>query len=381
MAGTNVETFVIFQHSWGIGHLIRSSAIATAFIPISHVTMFAGGRPIEGYSAPLDVDFVQLPSIRRSIAGEMPVPDDSRFALAEIEQIRSDVLTDSYRRTKPRIVIFEYFPFAPRRFGKTTLNELFKAIEKEQPKPIVVCSLRANPVILPDIDADPASINELLQKNFSCVLHHVDPKCFPLTSFGAYMQTALSGIPVWQTGFVRRPVVQTGYDRPSNGLLLTVGAGSAVGAKLLKRWIKAARAGSPELFPINAVCGPLMRIEDRESVSAEQDANITVHHWVSNIGELVSSSRAVVCLGGYNTLVEALSLKKPVLAFPIEEFGDQVFQVSTLHSQGMLLKGDQSEYEITALMNELVNFRPQRPIDCNGANRSVEIVGHLLGTS
>ena len=46
----------------------------------------------------------------------------------------------------------------------------------------------------------------------------------------------------------------------------------------------------------------------------------------------------------------------------------------------MLLKGDQSqsEREITVLMNELLNFRPQHAIDCNGAGKSVEIVKHLL---
>jgi hypothetical protein len=76
-------------------------------------------------------------------------------------------------------------------------------------------------------------------------------------------------------------------------------------------------------------------------------------------------------------------LKKPVLAFPNSELGDQAFQVNALHAQGMLLKGDQSqsEYDITALMNKLLNFRPLHPIDYNGANRSVEIVSHLLGNS
>ena len=66
-------------------------------------------------------------------------------------------------------------------------------------------------------------------------------------------------------------------------------------------------------------------------------------------------------MGGYNTLVEALSLRKPVLAFPIGEKGDQVFQVNALHSQGMLLKGEesQSESEITALMNEMLKLSPQ----------------------
>lgn len=173
------------------------------------------------------------------------------------------------------------------------------------------------------------------------------------------------------------------YGRPSNGLLLTVGGGSAVGARLLRRWINAAKAGSPELFPINAVCGPQMDADDRKDVRAEQAANITVHDRVDNLDELIGSSRAVVCLGGYNTLVEALSLGKPVLAFPNNELGDQPFQLNALHSQGMLLRADQSqsEHEITALMNELINFRPRHPIDCDGANRSVEIVRHLLSNS
>jgi predicted glycosyltransferase len=88
-------------------------------------------------------------------------------------------------------------------------------------------------------------------------------------------------------------------------------------------------------------------------------------------------------MGGYNTLVEALGLNSPVLAFPNSEHGDQTFQVNALHAQGMLLKGDhlQSESEITTLMNELLKFRPQRLIDCDGAERSVEIVKYLLSAS
>ncbi len=380
MTHTDPETFIIFQHAWGTGHLTRASALASAFSSVSHVTMFAGGRPIKGYSAPSGVDFVQLPPIGRSIADELPVPFESEYSLAEIERMRSDILVAHYRRLRPRVVITEYFPFAPRRFGQTTLDALLHAIEKERHRPILVCSLRANPIVLPDIDVDPASINAQLRKLFSCVLHHVDPQFFPLTSFGSYMQTALSGVSIWQTGFVRRPLTKVIRDRPPTGILLTVGAGSRTGAKFLKRWIKAAKAGSPDLSPIQAVCGPLMNPDDRECVRAEAAPYVTVHDWVSNMDELISASRAVVCLGGYNTLVESLSLKKPVLAFPVEAFGDQVFQVSALRAQGMLLMGEesQSDREITALMNQLPDFRARRPIDCNGAERSVEIISQLL---
>jgi predicted glycosyltransferase len=377
MTRANIETFIIFQYSTGIGHLARCSAIAKALSSFSHVTMFSGGKPIEGYLPPTGVDFVQLPAVRwDSAVDALPVPVNPGYTTVGIERMRSELLVDSYLRIKPRIVIFEHFPFSAIRFGKT-LNELIGTINKEQERPIVICSIRSYPRMR-DIDA--AWINEQLRLNFSCVLHHADAKVFPLPSLGSSIQSALSGISVSQTGFIRRPLTQTDHDRPSKGLLLTVGGGSAFGAKLLKRWINAARAGSPDLFPINAVCGPLMDASARNILRAEQDANITVHDWVTNMDELISSSRAVVCMGGYNTLVEALSLKKPVLAFPNSEHGDQAFQVSALHSQGMLLKGDQlqSEYEITALMNKLLHFRPQHLIDCNGADRSIEIVKQLL---
>ena len=384
MTRANIETFIISQHSIGIGHLTRTSALAKAFSAMSRVTLFSGGRPIEGYSAPSRVDFIQLPALYRTGSGKLPSPLDGRYTLAETEHMRSQMLIDAYCRLKPRIIITEYFPFAPRRFGRSTLNELFNVINQEQKRPIVICSIRTVPQEeSPDIDDDAPAINAHLKNEFSGVLHHSDPKLFPLTSLEARIQTALSGIPVWQTGFVRRPFTPRNSPRISSGLLLTVGGGSAAAANLLKRWIKAAKAGSPDLFPIVAVCGPLMQGKDRELVHAECGPNVTVYDWVSNMDDLISSSRAVVCLGGYNTPVEALSQNKPVLAFPDSGLGDQVFQINTLHSEGLLLKGEpsHSEPEITALMNELLSFRPRHAIDYNGAERSVEIVKALLNAA
>jgi len=379
MSKPNIGAFIIFQSLLGVGHLARCSTIAQALSPSFHATMFSGGKPVEGYSAPLGVDFVQLPAISQEALSELLVPFNPGYTMVEIERMRSKMLVASFLRTKPRIVIVEFFPFSHRRFGKT-LDALFETIDKEKEKPIVICSIRTYPRQQWDPDADAVWINQQLRKNFSGVLHHVDPKLFPPASLGPYIQTALSGVTVWPTGFIRRPLTLSDNHRRSNGLLLTVGGGNSTGAKLLKRWIDAARAGSPDLFPMQVVCGPMMEDADRKSIRAEQDANITIHDRVTNLDELINSSRAVVCLGGYNTLVEALSLRKPVLAFPNSELGDQTFQVNALHAQGMLLKGDQAQtqYEITGLMNDLLKFRPRHPIDCNGAERSVEIIKTLL---
>lgn len=381
MTGANFETFIIVQYSVGIGHLTRCMALAKAFASISHVTLFSGGKAIEHYSPPSGFDFVQLPPLYRPAAGALPAPVDDQYTLEEAETLRSKLLVDAYQRLKPRIVITEYFPFAPRRFGRNTLDELFAAINREKKRPLVICSIRALPYEeVRDLDEDAAAVNAHLKQHYAFVLHHVDPTIFPLSTLGPEMHEALSGIPVWQTGFVRRQFTPEHGSRISNGLLLTVGGGSVAGARLLERWIKAAKSGAAELLPIVAICGPLMNSESRKAVHALRGPNVTVHDWVSNMDELINASRAVVCLGGYNTLVEALGQNKPVLSFPHSGLGDQVFQVSALQRHGVLLRGDpsQSDREITEQMNALLNFQPKYRIDFGGAERSVKIVVQAL---
>src|SRR5262245_60370246 len=104
----NLQTFIIFQYSTGIGHLARCSAIAKAFSSISQVTMFSGGQPIEGYAPPPNVNFVQLPAVRWDFSVDaFPMPADPGHTMAEIEQTRSDLLLENYFRIKPQIIITE----------------------------------------------------------------------------------------------------------------------------------------------------------------------------------------------------------------------------------------------------------------------------------
>lgn len=89
-------------------------------------------------------------------------------------------------------------------------------------------------------------------------------------------------------------------------------------------------------------------------------------------------------MGGYNTAIEAVSLGKPALAFPNGSESDQQFQVDALASRGLLLRGDSREgvtlEEIGAQMRRLLEFRPARAIDCDGARRSARIVRDLLAS-
>ena len=68
----------------------------------------------------------------------------------------------------------------------------------------------------------------------------------------------------------------------------------------------------------------------------------------------------------------------------LETESDQQFQVDALASGGLLLRGDSREgvtlEEIGAQMRRLLEFRPARAIDCDGARRSARIVRDLLAS-
>lgn len=376
-----MNLFIIFQYSNGVGHLTRCSALAAAFSTVAKVTLFSGGPPVAHASPPVGVDFVQLPATRwRREAGARPQPVDPALDAHGIDALRGQILMEHQARLRPAVVIVEYYPFAPGRFG-ATLDGFLQALKQQPARPLMVCSIRAYPrLALLDADVEPGWVNRQLQDHFDCVLHHADPALIPLQALGPYFSTALQGVPVDQTGFVRRPVWGDEPVSAPRGLLLTVGGGSPLGARMLCRWIDAARHGPAELLPLTVVCGPLMTAEDRARVGRERSDQVVVHDQVEALDPLILAARSVVCLGGYNTVVESLSLGRPVAAFANGPDSDQQFQVGELADRGMLLAGDvaMSREQMTALMADLLGFRARHAIDVDGARRSVQVVQQRL---
>lgn len=376
-----MNLFIIFQYSNGIGHLTRCSALAAAFSEVASVTLFSGGPPVTHAAPPDGVRFVQLPPTRwRRVAGSHAQPLDPAFDADAVDAERGRILLDDLARLQPAVVIIEYYPFAPGRFG-ATLDGLLQAVKQLPTRPLLVCSIRAYPrLTCLDAAVDPSWINQQLHEHFDCVLHHADPALIPQQALGPYIGTALQGMPVVQTGFVRRPLPAVPSAPRPRGLLLTVGAGSALGARMLCRWIDAAGHGPRELLPLTVVCGPLMGAEDRAAVGRLRSDHVVVHDQVETLDPLIVQARGVVCLGGYGTVVESLSLGRPVLAFPNGPEGDQQFQIGELAARGMLMAGELSmqRAQITALMAALPGFRARHPIDVDGARRSVQVVQQRL---
>jgi len=376
--------FLISQHVVGMGHLTRASALARAFASAGSgpVTLFSGGRPIPGYEPPPGVDFIQLPVIERvAVDGNEYRSVDPRMTLAEAEDRRAGMLVDAYRQCRPAALVTELYPFIPERMAGA-LEPLFDVIRRDPCRPLVLSSIRSLP--LGPTQASAREVRRLLLERFDHVLHHTDPRIFPDEVLGDYVREALDGVPRTATGFVRgHPRAGPVGVHPGSGplgLLLTVGGGRDGGARLCE-WIAAARAATRDgLLPAVAVCGPLMPQPDRDRVHALAGPDVMVLDHVPGLDALISACRAVVCMGGYNTMSEAVSNGRPALVFPRQDTLEQEAQVRAFAGHGLVRSGEglSGTREIAAAFESLLDFRPAWIPDYRGAAESAAIVTRLL---
>ena len=368
-----MKVSIVVQFHNGIGHLARISAIARALTRFAEVTIFSGGRPVE-FQLAEKLKFVQLPAVHwNAEEGGCLRPVNPGMSLDECLSERSRILIEAYRNSPPDIVITEFFPFSPELYG-ATLDGLLDEIRQSNPRPLLFCSIRAFPRFTKlDADAPAEWIRGRLSADYSGVFHHVDSEIFPLSSLGDYLNMALAGIPVYQTGFVRKPVAAP-HKECGQGILMTVGGGNANSALLLKKWIEAVDLLPEALHPVHAVCGPLMPDGDRTMLRKIAGDRVILHDRVPDMDVLMQECCAVVCMGGYNTLIEALSLKKPVLSFPSGTYEDQHFQIRRFAECGLLMRGEPSwtPREIAEAIELLLDFVPARPLLACGAEKTAD---------
>jgi predicted glycosyltransferase len=197
------------------------------------------------------------------------------------------------------------------------------------------------------------------------------------------------GIVLNQDGVTaRKEDLQTrrGHVRPT--VLATVGGGED-GKQILETFI-AACVGAP--WDGIVVAGTMMQPSDRESLARiASEANIEFHVFVSGLSEWYERVDAVVCMGGYNTLAEALHKSVPTVCIPrIYPRKEQLMRATALADLGLLRMLDPSQLSVAALREAisiaLVQPRDQLEqrinavLDFTGADRVAVELLDLVGT-
>ena len=381
---TSRPTLIFYcQHAMGMGHLVRSLALADALSQSFRVVLLNGGELPSYLSLPQTIEIINLPPLR--LADGQLISCDNRYSVAQAQTARRDQILSSFRQLRPEVLLIELFPFGRKKFELELLPLLEDAKTHKGSAPLIVCSLRD---ILVSGRSDQQKHDERVvataNRWFDTILVHSDPS-FARLEESFHPRTRLSPS-VHHTGFVvgNRQLPQ---NRSGNGPILVSAGGGYYGFQLFSSAIEA-HALLPETQPLTmkVVAGPFLPEEQWKAlrVAADGRRGVTLVRSVPDLYSELSQARASISQCGYNTAMEIIQAQIPALVVPFADRGEdeQLRRAQRLGALGAVRVLEQKELTPKRLAEEigtLIDFQPRTAhLNFDGARRSTEILYELL---
>ena len=325
---SGVQSVLLYSHdTYGLGHLRRNTAIAHALLtrdPKLTITLITGSSVVNDVPIPAGVGIVRLPSAIK-VGPESYQPAQPGRSMSHLFAERSGMLASTLLRVRPDVFLVDHAPLGMK-------GELTHALEMAReilPSTRVVLGLRD---VLDDADTvirlwHERSIYAALENLYDRILVY---GCREL--FDVAREYALPAA-------VAERVVFTGYIAKDHGLeptgppinpwprnrragekrLLVTGGGGGDAALMFDRFLEAWPALSAHR-PSQAllVTGPLMSDEARRSLRGRTRRlhGVELLDFSPAMLSLLSDADLVITMGGYNSLVEAVTLRKRIVCCP-----------------------------------------------------------------
>lgn len=374
------------QHSVGLGHLVRSLAIAGALAAEFRVVLVSGGAVPAELALPTGVELVALPAIGATDGrGAALFSLDARLALDEVWRLRRDRLTGLLEELQPAALVIELFPFGRRKFARELLP-LLEAATAQRPAPVVVSSVRD---ILVDGKANQVELDDRavrrLHRYFDAVVVHADPHFATLDE--TFRPSLPLDVPVHYSGYVVGSTRRLERRRPAQPHVLVSVGGGKVGEALLRC---AASAHRRHLAPLGVttriVTGPFLA----PAVVAELDVeaaiceSLEISRFDAALGAAMASASVSVSQCGYNTALDILRAGVPALVVPYDVDGEteQALRANRLAQRGVVRTLAMRDLTPEALSREVVHLLDAptcaASLDLNGAATTACIVADLV---
>lgn len=332
------ERVVLYGHdTMGLGHVRRNLALASALRAgpgAPQVLVLTGAAEAGRFPLPEGVDLLVLPGVAKKETGgyrsrRLDVP------LADIVALRSSVLASALTSFAPHLLVVDKVPRGFAGELEPVLPELREAGTR------VVLGLR-------DILDDPAAAaaewsrlrtTEALRQYYDEVWVYGDRRVSDLAA-DCRVPPSVRRL-LRYTGFLaegRPSAPETGLPPVADGESYVLGllGGGQDGDELAEAFVAAPRpAGVAGVL----VAGPYLRAGTRAALHAAEaaDPGLRVVDFCLDPVPWMRGARAVVCMGGYNTVCEALSTDTPALVVPrVRPRAEQLVRARRLSELGLV---------------------------------------------
>jgi predicted glycosyltransferase len=391
-----VRIFCYAQHLSGVGHFVRTHALAAGLAEAHEVCLVDGGRAVPGHHSSPRLSLLSLPRIQRGPVGVTAV--DSR-PLAEVRQARRRGLAAAIAGAPPDVLTVEHYPWSKWELE----DEIVLAIEvarRTRPSVHVVCSLRD---IAPRTRHEAATeveygcrVRDQLAAHFDAVLVHSDPRFTRLEEH--FPATGSLPVPWAYTGFVcgqapecgeAAPLGEVAGSPPAPHAVLSAGGGAEALPFLLaaveafRRLAARGRLGQlrlavfPGLFMNAGAVERLRRAAGREGMVSVRSFSPDFRVWLR-------ASRLSISRAGYNTCADLLQARVPAVLVPHPDMSDQRFRAQRMQAHGLatVALGDPPPIDILedAIVHAYQSPRPTHAFALQGVEETRVLLERLHRT-
>jgi predicted glycosyltransferase len=368
--GSSSYRVLVYSHdSFGLGHLRRCQAIAHDLVGHHkklNVLILSGSPIIGRFSFRARVDFVRVPGIIKLRNGDytsLNLDVDIEHTLA----LRASIIEHTARVFEPHLFLVDKEPLG-------LLGEVEKTLRmlKRRGGCRLVLGLR-------DIMDEPTSLaREWQRKRVMPALERLYDQIWvyglrqiydPVSAYR--FPSRVAGKTVF-TGYLRResrpeallpPQVADALDK--RPFLLVTPGGGGDGADLVDSALAAYERFNGRLpWPALIVYGPFLPARqraafERRAARLSRVVTLTFHEHLEN---LMEKAAGVVCLGGYNTFCEVLSLNKRSLIVPrVTPRAEQLLRADAAQKLGLVQMLHPDDLTPQTLAEALIQLPNQPP--------------------
>lgn len=349
------------QHVLGMGHLVRSTAIARALAEKYSVLLVVGGKITREFCFPSNIELVQLPALQSTLDFAGLQVCDSSLSLEETKALRSRMLLDVFDSFQPHALLTELFPFGRKQFAFELLPLLERAQDRV-PKPLIASSIRDILVTKKDQAKHERRVCKVLNNFYDLVLVHGDANFQRLEeTFGRVQDLRCA---VEYTGYVvqRKMPAADAVELEINGkpaIVVSNGSGGCpAGQILLESALRAAQmleGTLPHRFHMFA--GPLMPSDAYERLEALAAGlpKVRLARHTPDLPGYLRRAELSISMAGYNTMMDVLSSRVRALVFPETAHNDQeqALRAGKLAALGVLKVLDRERLTPDRLVREI----------------------------
>jgi predicted glycosyltransferase len=372
------------QHSLGLGHLVRSFALAQGLCDRFRVVLLNGGPMPRGIVPPAGVEIVSIAPLGMDTDGRL-VSRDGRRSVERALALRHEQIMRVLGTVTPDVIFIELFPFGRKKFAGELLA-LLEAARIQPRRPVVVSSLRD---ILVGQRHDQARHDERAatqaNEHFDAVLVHTDPRFARLDE--SFRPATPLAIPVHYTGFVLPATAAAAPAATSARPRVVVSAGGGLyGEPLMNAAVDAHRDLAHDGVDVDLVTGPFLPAEAWRGLGRRVRGRhgLRLRRSVPDLCAEMRGASASISQCGYNTALDVMQSRVPALVIPFAEGreDEQTRRAERLGQMGVVRVLSERDLTGPRLADEirgLLSFEPARvDLQTDGARQTSRILVEMV---